>query len=123
MLAAVLAAYWWALQTGREEGAVRAIAFAAIVLGNLALLFAMRSRERTILATVRQPNPALWWISAGALAALAAAIYVPAAASLFRFSPLGVAELAAAAAAGISGVAWIELAKLVRRRNTAGISP
>src|SRR6185503_10327429 len=31
MLLAVLAVYWWALRPGRDEGAVRAIAFAAIV--------------------------------------------------------------------------------------------
>jgi Ca2+-transporting ATPase len=116
MLAAVLAAYWWALQSGRPDTEVRAVAFAAIVLGNLALLFSMRSRSRTIVETLPAPNPALWWISVGALAALAAAIYVPALASLFRFSALSAIELALAAAAGIGGVAWYELWKLARRR-------
>jgi len=112
MLAAVFAAYWWALDSGRSEAGARTIAFAAIVSSNLALLFATRSRNRTVLATLREPNAALWWITLGALAALAAAIYVPAAAAIFRFSPLGAAELMVAAAAGIAGVAWIELLKL-----------
>ena len=117
MLAGVLAAYWWAVQTGRGEGAVRAIAFAAIVVGNLALLFSMRSRERTVVQTLREPNPALWWIAAGALSGLGAAIYIPAAASLFRFSPLGATELAAAALAGLAGVLWHEFWKLAKRRR------
>ena len=117
MLAGVLAAYWWAVQTGRDEGAVRAIAFAAIVVGNLALLFSMRSRERTVVQTLREPNPALWWIAAGALAGLGAAIYIPGVASLFRFSPLGAPELAAAALAGVAGVLWHEFWKLARRRR------
>lgn len=121
MLAATLAAYWWALDTGRHEGAVRAIAFASIVIGNLGLLFAMRSRDRTIADTMSEPNSALWWISAGALGALALAIYLPVGAALFRFSPLGALELAVAALAGISGVAVIEIAKLLRRRKTAAI--
>jgi len=85
------------------------------VLSNLALLFATRSRTRTVLATLREPNAALWVITLGALAALGAAIYVPAAAAIFRFSPLGATELTVAAAAGLAGVAWVELLKLTGR--------
>jgi len=48
--------------------------------------------------------------------ALAAAIYVPPVAAIFRFAPLGAAELAVAAAAGLAGVAWYELRKLAARR-------
>jgi Ca2+-transporting ATPase len=115
MLAAVLAAYAWAVQAGRDEGTVRALAFAAIVFGNLALLFSMRSRTRTILETVREPNSALWWIALGALGALALALYVPAAAALFRFAPLEATELAIAAGAGIAGVLAYEAWKLLKR--------
>lgn len=112
MLAAVFAAYWWALRDGAGEAQARTIAFAAIVFSNLALLFVTRSRTRSVFATLREPNAALWAITLGALAALAAAIYLPAAAGIFRFAPLGAAQLAAAAAAGVAGVAWIELLKL-----------
>ena len=115
MLAAVFAAYWWALQGGRADSETRAIAFCAIVFSNLALLFATRSRNRTLLAMLREPNAALWVITLGALAALGAAIYVPAAAAIFRFSPLGATELTVAAAAGLAGVAWVELLKLTGR--------
>ena len=117
MLAAVLAVYFWARASGHGENEVRAIAFVAIVLGNLGLLLSMRSRSRTILETLPQPNPALWAIAGGAAAALAAAIYVPAVAELFRFSALGAAELALAAAAGIAGLAGLEAVKLLRRRR------
>jgi Ca2+-transporting ATPase len=115
MLVAVLGVYWWALATGRPDGETRAAAFAAIVFANVALLFVTRSRERTALQTLREPNPALWWIVGGALAALAAVIYVPAAAAIFRFTPLGALDVALAALAGIAGVAWYELRKLLRR--------
>ena len=115
MLAAVLGVYGWALSTGRSDGETRAAAFAAIVCANVALLFVTRSRSRTALETLREPNRALWGIAAGALAALLAALYFPPAAEIFRFSPLGAAELAAAAAAGAASVAWYELRKLVRR--------
>jgi hypothetical protein len=74
-----------------------------------------RSRRRTALATLREPNAALRWITLGALAALAVAIYVPAAAAVFKFAPLGALELAIAAGAGVAGVAWVELPKLAAR--------
>ena len=118
MLITVLAAYWWALFADLPNTGVRATAFSAIVFANLALLFSMRSRQRTVFQTIREPNAALWWIVFGALAALAVAIYVPAAAKLFRFSALGAREIAIAATAGILGVLWFDLWKVrVRRRG------
>jgi Ca2+-transporting ATPase len=123
MLAAVGAAYLWALHDGAAEARARALAFAAIVFSNLALLFATRSRSRTALATLREPNAALWWIALGALAALALTLYWPPAAGLFRFAPLGAADLGVAAAAGAAGVAWYDLAKLARRTPSATMPP
>jgi Ca2+-transporting ATPase len=111
MLAGVLAAYAWALHTGRSDGQTRAIAFAALVFANLALIFVTRSRTRSLVQTLRERNPAFWWIACGALAALAAALYAPPLAELFRFERLGIGELVAAAAAGIAGTAWYPLAK------------
>jgi Ca2+-transporting ATPase len=89
MLAAVLAAYAWALYAGYGEGETRAFAFAAIVAANVALIFVTRSRSRSALAMLREPNRALWWISACALGALAASIYVAPVAAVFRFAPIG----------------------------------
>jgi len=107
VLAGVAAAYWWALQGGRADGEARAIGFAAIVCGNLALILSYRSR-------LRAANPAVGWIAVAALGALAASIYVPAAAEVFRFAPLGLGELVVAAVAGVSGVAAYEAFKLAR---------
>jgi Ca2+-transporting ATPase len=115
MLAAVLAVYAWALYSAYGEGETRAMAFAAIVFANIALLFATRSRARPMFAMLREPNAALWWIAAGALGALLASIYVDALARVFRFAPISAADLALAAAAGALGVAWYEVRKLLRR--------
>jgi Ca2+-transporting ATPase len=114
LLAAVLALYAWALASGRGDGEARAMGFAAIVAGNLTLIFVNRSQARTAWRMLREPNAALWWIAAGTLAALAAVIYVPAAAAIFRFAPPGAPDLAVALAAGITGVAWIDLWKARR---------
>ncbi len=115
MLAAVFGVYGWVAAGGAPHDEARAAGFAAIVLGNLGLLFATRSRSRSLWATLREPNVPLWWISLGALAALAAALYLPPVSALFKFSPLGSAALALAAAAALAGVAWIEIAKRVAR--------
>ena len=51
---------------------------------------------------------------AGALGALALALYFPPAAGLFRFAPPGATDLAVALGAGLAGVAWLEFAKVLR---------
>ena len=114
LLVAVLVAYGWAQHAGRSADETRALGFAAIVLGNLALILAYRSQRRTMLRTLVEPNPAFWTIAAGTVAALLAAIYFPPAAGIFRFAPLAPGDWAAALGAGVIGVAWYDLLKLLR---------
>jgi Ca2+-transporting ATPase len=115
MLAGVFAVYWWAFNAGRTDGETRAVGFAAIVMANLALILVTRSRVCSVIEILRQPNPAARWITACTLGALALVIYAPPVADIFRFAPLSFGDLAAAAAAGIGGVIWYEVWKLLRR--------
>jgi P-type Ca2+ transporter type 2C len=115
MLAVTCLAYWGMVHAGRGEAEIRSFGFVAIVFGNLALILATRSRERSIVATLGRHNPALWWVVAGTLAALAASLYVPAAADVFRFGALAPLDLAAAFAAGTAAVLVFEALKLFRR--------
>ena len=114
-LLAVVLAYVWALNVGLAPAEVRALAFAAIVIGNLGLIFANRSRFDSIFVTLARPNPVLWWVTLAALAALALAVYVAPLASVFRFAPLGPAEIGVAVAAGLSGPACSEAWKRALR--------
>jgi Ca2+-transporting ATPase len=107
VLAGVLGVYAWAVAAGRTPGETRAVAFAAIVCGNLGLILALRSRS------LLDPNPALWIIVAGTLAALAAAIYAPAVAPLFGFEALTATDVVRAAAAGTAGVVLYAVWRLV----------
>jgi Ca2+-transporting ATPase len=120
VFAAVGIASAWAVHSGRGEAQARSLGFAAIVFGNLALILASRSRDQTIFDTLLRPNPALWWVVGGTLAALAATLYLPAAAAVFRFVPLSAMELGVALGAGVLGVVWFEAVKLARRRTSAG---
>jgi Ca2+-transporting ATPase len=117
VLVAVCLAYWWAIERGLPQGEVRSLGFAAIVFGNLAMIHATRSRDRVFFAALRNPNPALWWITGGTLAALAACIYIPLIGDLFRFAPLAAGQVALAAGAGVAGVLWYEAYKALRPRN------
>ncbi|HET7766436.1 MAG TPA: cation-translocating P-type ATPase [Burkholderiales bacterium] len=118
VLLAVVLTYAWAFRAGMAQDEMRALVFAAIVIGNVGLIFANRSRFESIAATLARPNPALWWVTLGALAALALAVYVPPLAGVFRFEPLGTVEVGIAVAAGLAGAMWSELWKRsVRRRG------
>jgi P-type Ca2+ transporter type 2C len=119
VLLAVVLVYAWSLFARLGEDEVRALSFAAIVIGNLALIFAHRSRSQPILGTLARPNPVLWWITLATLAALGAAIYLPPVAAVFRFAPLGTAEIGLACAAGLAGVLWSDVWKRYARRRGA----
>jgi P-type Ca2+ transporter type 2C len=101
--------YGMALRTVAVDEA-RALAFVAILAGNLALIFVSRSRSATLIGILRRPNRIFWWIAALATLALSITIYVPAVARVFHFEQAPVATVLAvftltAAAVLLSGLA------------------
>ena len=66
---------------------------ATLVVANLALIFVNRSWSSLILATLKRPNPALWWVLGGALGFLGLVLYLPLLRALFHFEFLRPAEL------------------------------
>ncbi len=110
---------WAATRLGEDE--VRAFAFTTLVLGNLGLMFGTRARRGALLSAVRARNPALWWVSAGALGFLLLALYLPALAGLFRFAPLPAPELAWAALLGWTSGLLVQGLRSIRPR--AGQTP
>jgi Ca2+-transporting ATPase len=112
VLALTLGVYAIILARGLGEGEARMLAFTTLVIGNLGLIFTNRSWTRTILATLRIPNPALWWVTAATIFFLGLAIFIPFLNSIFRFGPLHVWEVALVAAAGLASILIAESAKL-----------
>jgi P-type Ca2+ transporter type 2C len=92
------------------------------VLGNAALILCNRSQHRSILATLRMPNRALWWVVGGALGGLALALYVPAMQTIFKFEALPLPDLLLCALAASAAILWSEVAKLIPW-NTPGPGP
>ena len=68
------------------------MAFAGVVIVNIALILANRSRWETLLGSLSRHNPFLWWIIGAAIGVLLVAIYVPPISELFRFAPLSQAS-------------------------------
>ena len=117
VLIAVALLYALVLAAGTPEPQARAMAFVAVVLANLGLIFSNRSRQATLLETLRRPNPALWWIVGGTLLGLALALYAEPLREIFRFAPLSGAQVLMSIAAAAVGLTWPELYKSFRRHR------
>ncbi len=115
VLAIVLGCFLIARSFGHSENNARGLAFAALVVANLALILTNRSWSRTILATIREPNTALWWVIGGATVFLVMTLYMPFLRDLFHFAPLHVRDLVICLVAGGLSILWFEILKLVRR--------
>jgi len=112
VLAAVAVVFVLSLRAGSGEAEARAIAFAAVVISSVALIFANRSRTRSIFVTLRFPNRALWWVVAATGAGMLLTLYVPYLRGLFRLAPLHGADLLLCLGAAVTALLWFELYKL-----------
>ncbi len=118
VLLMVLAVFGLAMYRGQGENEARALTFTTLVISNLGLIFTNRSWTRTILATWRTPNAALWWVIGGALLLLGFVLYSPFLRGLFRFAVLHPIDLAIGLAAGLVSITWFEVLKLFNGRQS-----
>jgi Ca2+-transporting ATPase len=119
VLLVVIGVFAIALYRGETPMNARALTFSTLVIANLMLILANRSWTRLIVATLRTPNAALWWVVGGAFGVLALVIYVPFFRSLFRFSVLHPWDIVICLTAGIASLLWFEAWKVLRFRRTA----
>ena len=115
VLAATMAVLAYDLQHAAQAEEARALAFATLVMGNLGLILSNRSWRHSMLQALGSRNPALWWVTGGALAFLLLALSLPPLRELFHFAPLAPSRLALGLAAGLGSVLWFDLYKLSRR--------
>jgi Ca2+-transporting ATPase len=95
-----------------SENEARMFAFTTLVIGNLGLIFTNRSWTRSILSTLRIPNPALWWVTAAALGFLGLTITVPFLKKLFSFGAIEPWELALCLGTGLLSILISESLKI-----------
>jgi Ca2+-transporting ATPase len=107
----------------RGNDAARALTFATLVVSFLAIILVNRSWTLSLMASLKQPNAALWWVLGGTTAFLALVLSWPVAQRLFHFAPILGRDLLLASAAGFISVLWFEPFKWVRRRQLKPAQP
>jgi Ca2+-transporting ATPase len=102
---------------GRPDDVVRSATFVALVVGNLALILVNRSWRLPVWRTFRERrNKTLKWILGAAVLLLVVILTVPGPRQAFTFGAISLADWAVAVAAGLAGVVWFEIYKVVSRR-------
>jgi Ca2+-transporting ATPase len=117
VLLITLIIYAIALYGGQGEADARGLAFTTLIIANLSLIMANRSWTRTILATLRSPNPALWWVVGGATLFLGLVLFVPVLRDLFSISILHPIDIVLCLVAGIGSIVWFDGLKRFKFRQ------
>jgi P-type Ca2+ transporter type 2C len=120
LLLAIAAVFGFSYWRVGDEIDSRTLAFSTLLLGNIALIWLNRSREQTILETIRRPNPALWWITAFVLASLVAVTSLPFLREALRLTRLHLPDYAIVLMATLFVLTLFELPKVVSQKMTAG---
>jgi P-type Ca2+ transporter type 2C len=117
VLAIVLAVFSFAWYHGKGEEDARTLTFATLIVANLGLILTNRTWSRTVLSVFRARNNALWWVIGSTLVFLGLVLYVPFLQTLFHFSTLHPLDLAISVVAGIGGILWFEILKMLGRES------
>ena len=116
-MALVLGVYavslFWRIPTEQA----RSLTFLTLVVSNVALIFTNRSWTRTIVGSLRESNPALWWVTGGSAILLALLIFVSPIRNAFRFAALSWRQLVVCCVLGVGSVLWFEALKMWRLRG------
>ncbi len=115
LAASVLAFRLGSAHTGSAPSG-RALAFAALIAGNLALILVNRSWSRTVLRTLGSRNRAAWMVVGVAALTLILSLAVPPVRGIFRFGVTRPDDLALAIGLGLASLLWFEVAKAVAPR-------
>jgi len=114
LLIIVLAIFGLSLYRGMAADEARALTFTTLVLASIGLILTNRSWTRPALQTLRSPNPALWWVTGGAVVILALIIFLPVLSGLFSFGALHAVDVALCVFAGLIIFTLFEAFKLIR---------
>jgi P-type Ca2+ transporter type 2C len=115
-LAACIGIYLYA-RTGLGDDVARTLTFTALVASFIAIIITNRSWTLSLVAILRTPNTALWWVVLGAVGVMALILALPMARGLFHFAhPPALAQVLSVVV-GVLSVVWFEIIKHLRRRH------
>jgi len=102
---------------GLPDTEARALTYVTLILANLGLILSNRSWSRTIVATIREKNTALWWVTGAALVFLGLVLFVPYLRNLFGFGTLNAVQILICVGAALLSIAWFEIFKLFKKAS------
>jgi Ca2+-transporting ATPase len=108
------AAYLWTLDR-MPPAEARAVAFAVLVIANLALIFSTLARNHSAIHAFRSSNRIPLVVAGVAIVMLLVTLYVPALAKAFDFSPLTASDFVVALGFGLLSVLGYEGVKFATR--------
>lgn len=116
VLFASLSVLAYALSHGADDALARTLTFSTLVTGNLGLILVNRSWHHNVFKAARQPNAALWWVIAAALAFLLLVLNAPTLHEVFHFAPITALQFFYCVLAGMLSVLWFEIYKLFQHK-------
>jgi Ca2+-transporting ATPase len=117
ILVTVLTVYFLSLNEGHTEGEVRAIAFSALIIGNVFLILTDLSKTRSFISVFKERNFAAISILLAALTMLIVIISVPGLQSVFSFEFPGYRHFIPAIVASCMILSILESIKYFRSRK------
>lgn len=118
LLAMIVTVYILSIREGHSDGEVRAIAFSALIVGNIFLILTNLSKTRIFISILTEPNVAAILILAGAFILLLLTIYIPALRELFRFEFPGLAHFIPSLVGSFIMLLLLEGIKFFQHRKT-----
>jgi P-type Ca2+ transporter type 2C len=117
LLLMVIGVYWLSIWEGHTEGEVRAIAFSALIIGNIFLILTNLSKTRSVLFVLTEKNPSLKFILAGAILILLTILHVPALLEIFSFEFPGYQHFISSLIGAFIVLFVLETAKYFKRKR------
>jgi magnesium-transporting ATPase (P-type) len=114
--AGTLGIFWWELAETGDLGRAQTLALTTMVLFQMFHVGNSRSEHRSVFALSPFSNPFLFAATASALAAHAAALYLPPTQFVLRVEPIGAGDWLRILLVAATIVVAVELEKLIRRR-------
>jgi len=119
LLLMVVGVYFLSIYEGHTDGEVRAIAFSALIIGNIFLILTNLSKTRTVISVIAEKNITVLGILLIAFAMLQLVIFIPSLREIFSFEFPGYKHFISSAAGAVLVVSVLEVIKLSNKNKSA----